>query len=338
MSINIQSSASFRGVFRQGNLATVILRIIELDGTPRDPEEISYNIVEASTSTVIIPTGVAEKVKTGLYVFDWCIPNDADIGQYIITWNYVLDGDPGTAVQNVVVGSNSPDTSYYSGRLLLFRQSLALMIDAAMTVPVYDQQAKPSRDFQTYYFSKGNWNPTEGTMIYLNGNIQSENFTINYDAGSVTFANPLTDADVVRASYNFQWFTDEQLDRFLANAIHVYNSYAPFTYYNIGTIPDRTIATVLYGAAIDAIRNIMFNISFKEPAKYFGSEERAKEVQSGLNELKKNYEETWKNLLEQKKNFPYRGLHKAIVVPEYTLPGGRSRWFRMLFSGSGDAS
>ena len=27
----------------------------------------------------------------------------------------------------------------------------------------------------------------------------------------------------------------------------------------------------------------------------------------------------------------FTGLTRAVVVPEYTLPGGRSRWFRYLF-------
>jgi hypothetical protein len=48
--------------------------------------------------------------------------------------------------------------------------------------------------------------------------------------------------------------------------------------------------------------------------------------------LKKNYEEEFTRLLEQKKFGRYPRT-KAITVPEFTLPGGRSRWFRYMFGG-----
>ena len=48
--------------------------------------------------------------------------------------------------------------------------------------------------------------------------------------------------------------------------------------------------------------------------------------------MKKNYEGDWEKLVEQKKLGPYPSS-KLIVTPEYTLPGGRSRWFRYLFKG-----
>jgi hypothetical protein len=48
--------------------------------------------------------------------------------------------------------------------------------------------------------------------------------------------------------------------------------------------------------------------------------------------LKKNYEESFKGFLDAKKLGPYP-KSVAVVTPEYTLPGGRSRWFRYIFSG-----
>ena len=39
-------------------------------------------------------------------------------------------------------------------------------------------------------------------------------------------------------------------------------------------------------------------------------------------------------LYEQKKYGPYVGLTKTVTAPEFTLPGGRSRWFRYLFKGA----
>ncbi len=101
------------------------------------------------------------------------------------------------------------------------------------------------------------------------------------------------------------------------------------------TIDDRYIPIILYGAAIDALRQLILCIQFQQPKEVFGGPDGAKDAASTFETLKKNYEEMFYKLLEQKKNGPYTGLTKTIVTPEYTLPGGRSRWFRQLFSGSG---
>jgi hypothetical protein len=333
----IQTSASFRGTFRQGGLGTIIMRIVELDGTVRDPEAITYEIVNDATSEQAVAAGSPLKAKAGLYMFDWGIPNDQSTGKYNVNWTFVIDGEEYNVTQSINVGDAVVDSSYSSYRLMLFRDSLELMIDWAQGVPVYTQPSRPSRDYRTFYFTMGRWNPTENTRIYQNGLIVESGFRIDYDKGAVIFDNALTDADRVEADYNFRWFSEDQLDRFLSNALGVYNSYAPHTGYSITTVPDKNIPAVLYGAAVDAIRNLMFSGIWQEPAKYFGGLDQAKSAIGSLDTLKKNYEETWKELLEQKKYFPYKGLHLAVVVPEYTLPGGRSRWFRYLFSGSGGA-
>jgi len=77
----------------------------------------------------------------------------------------------------------------------------------------------------------------------------------------------------------------------------------------------------------------MMDILFQEPTKIFGGPERANQVFTQMDTLKKNYEDFLTKLLEQKKYQPYAGLTKTVTVPEYTLPGGRSRWFRYLFKG-----
>ena len=87
-------------------------------------------------------------------------------------------------------------------------------------------------------------------------------------------------------------------------------------------------------AAVFIMQRWMTDILFQEPAKIFGGLDRANEIFAHMNELKKNYEDRLDKMLEQKKNFPYLGLTKTVTVPEFTLPGGRSRWFRYLFKGA----
>jgi hypothetical protein len=88
---------------------------------------------------------------------------------------------------------------------------------------------------------------------------------------------------------------------------------------------------VLWGAAVEALRRLMLDITFQEPALVFGSPEMQDRAFNRFQQLKENYEKMLETDLAQKKNARYVGLTQTMVTPEYTLPGGRSRWFRYLF-------
>ena len=87
-------------------------------------------------------------------------------------------------------------------------------------------------------------------------------------------------------------------------------------------------------AAIFALRRLIMDLHFQEPAKVFGGMERADKLMGSLDSLKKNMEEELNAWYDQKRKQPYSGLTKTFTVPEFTLPGGRSRWFRYLFKGA----
>ena len=74
-------------------------------------------------------------------------------------------------------------------------------------------------------------------------------------------------------------------------------------------------------------------LQFQQPQEVFGGPDAARQAFQNLETLKKNYEGDFNLLLEQKKYGSYVGLTKTVVTPEYTLPGGRSRWFRYLMGG-----
>lgn len=332
--MSIQAVSEFRGSFRQGELASVLLRLTELDGSPFDPDSITFGIQKNSDSSAVIEPASAEKVRSGVYVMEWLIPTDQEKGKYTLTWTYFVDSTEYTKTETLIVADNVEDTTLYSGRVLLMRQSLELMIGCAQSIPVMFQEPKSSKDNQTFYWTKGLWNVLPSTTIYRNQNPVTSGFVVNHIKGSVTFDNPLTSYDTLNADYNFRWFSDEHLDRFLSNALHQFNSYAPHSAYSLQTVPDKFITPVLYGAAVDALRTLMMCLNFQEPQQFFGGREGAQTAFGNMDTLKKNYEESLMKILDQKKLQPYRGLTKSIVVPEYTLPGGRSRWFRYLFSGA----
>jgi hypothetical protein len=98
-------------------------------------------------------------------------------------------------------------------------------------------------------------------------------------------------------------------------------------------LPDDWAGTIIDIACSYAIRNLMMRLLTLEAKLVFGGPEAAREMFSNLETLKKNYEEQAKEQLDKKKLGPYKGLTRMITTPSYTLPGGRSRWFRSLFSG-----
>jgi len=130
--------------------------------------------------------------------------------------------------------------------------------------------------------------------------------------------------------YDFRWFSDEELDCFLNNALMSFNSYPPVRSYSLENVPAIHMPAILYGAAKDALRQMMMCLQFQEAQQVFGGPEAAKNAFSNIETLKQNYEKDWDKLTEVKKYGRYPRM-SVMLVPEYTLPGGRSRWFRYLF-------
>ncbi len=329
---DIRAVTSFSGNFVQGAGATLMLKITNFDGNPINAEDMVITIYDKNGSVVTLANNIPEHVTKGFYVYDWNIPSTQTIGEYTIVWDYVADDIDKAEVQYAVVAEKDVDTYWYSGRRLDFRYALEAHLTCAQSIPIYYEQAKPSRDNKIFRFSFSKWNQSTGVNIYRNEIIVNEGAEVNYFDGSVTFDTALTSHDVVNADYNFKWFTDEELNRFLVNALQTVNTFPPHSGYTLDTVPDRYIPTILYGAAKDALRHLMMCIQFQQPAQIFGGAENAQKAFTNFETLKQNYSKDWEKLLEQKKFGPYPAT-RMVVTPEYTLPGGRSRWFRMLFKG-----
>lgn len=320
------------GNFSQGTCNNLFLKVTDIDGKAKAAENVRVTIT--SLSEIIIDSVLAATVQDGYYFYDWEIEQDADAEKYTITWTYLLDDEENTSIQYVVISEKPENENAYWGIVNDLRIALEFHIRPAMNIPVYFEQAKPSRNKSSYKFSFPRWNQSAGVRVYRNQEIVESGVTVNYFKGEVAFDSALSTYDVVNCDYNFRWFDDSQLYRFLQNGIQRYNYYPAVSYYGLSDMPERAYTPVIYAAVIDAIREMLMSIQFQEPQLVFGSPERAQSVFSNLDSLKKNYEESLKAMLDVKKNGPYAGLTKMIVVPEYTLPGGRSRWFRYLFGGS----
>jgi len=339
----IRSVASFRGTFKQGSIADLLLKITDFDGTPINPSVIACEIIgpieEPSNNPLndetIVDSSSPFKIDDGYYVHSWDIASDQTVGRYNAIWTYTTEDGEATELQSLNVVSsqtNAVPSSFYTERLIAIREALEYHLSCAQTIPVYFEQAKPSRDNITYEFSFPNWNQSAGIRVYKNDLIVNADAEVDYFKGKVTFDTTLLPQETVAADYNFKWFSEEELTRFLVNSLQSMNTFAPHTDYTLDTLPDRYFPALLYGAAKDALRQLMMCLNFQQPAQVFGGHDQAAKAFQNFETLKQNYEKDWEKLLEQKKLGPYPKT-LMVVTPEYTLPGGRSRWFRYLFKG-----
>lgn len=329
------------GSFVQGSVATFFLTFVDIHGELFDPSDIDISIKDP-TDVEVESITEADKLSLGRFAAAWDIPSDATVGKYTldVSYTYETAGGPVAATfseEFVVLESTG---SVVSVRQLAWRAYLEALIGYSQRIPVFHEPARMNNALTTARLSfprsikSGPWNQSAGVEVLVNNQIRESGFTVDYLRGEIIFDNALSEYDQVMVSYNFRWFKDEELDAFVEQSINLFNNWPPHSSYGITNIPERFGIAVFYGAAIDAIRRWMMDVQFQEPAKIFGGLDRANTIFGQMGELKKNYEEWLDKILEQKKYGPYVGLTRTITVPEYTLPGGRSRWFRYLFKGA----
>lgn len=329
------------GSFVPGSVAVFFLTFTDIQGQMFDPSDITISIKDP-TDTEIEEITEADKLSLGKVAAAWDIPDDADSGLYTLDVTYTYETTSGPEVttfseQFVVLEGSS---AVVSPRQLAWRAYLEALIGYSQRIPVFHEHARLNNALTVAKLSfprkikSGPWNQSAGVEVLINNQMRESGYSVDYLNGEITFDNALSEYDQVMISYNFRWFTDEELDAFIAQAINLFNNWPPHTSYFVDNIPERYGIAVFYGAAVDAIRRWMMDVQFQEPAKIFGGLDRANTIFGQMNDLKKNYEEWLDKILEQKKYGPYVGLTRTITVPEYTLPGGRSRWFRYLFKGA----
>jgi len=334
LTTSVKAVADMRGEFVQGTTGTLFLSLADIHSNPITASSITVSISNASD--VVVTEVSPDFIKSGFYAFDWDVPTTIDPGAYTVTWSYTADGINSVELQSIIVSAPGDSTyamsQMYGARISDLRTALTQMICCAQKIPVYHEEGIPDADNVKFKFTFPQWNQAYGTRIYRNNKLVENGISINYFRGYVVFDEAVSDFDVIHADYNFRWFSDEDLDRFLSNALHVINSYPAQTHFDLFYLPDNYIAALLYGAAKDAIRELLMCLQFQQPQQVFGGSEAAQKAFSNMETLKKNYEEEFVRLLEIKKFGKYPRI-KTVTVPEFTLPGGRSRWFRYMFGG-----
>lgn len=327
-----------QGSFIAGTTGLFFLTFSDINGILFDPSDIDLTILD-SDGTTVETASEADWLELGQFVTEWAIPADQEPGLYTLRVDYVLDqiGGSSTEFFTESFAVLEQDANIIDPVVVIFRKLLETLIGYTQRIPVFHEIGRLNEAKTTAIFSFPRWNQPAGARIFVNGNLTTSGFNVDFLKGEIAFSRILSAYDEVQASYTFRWFMDTELDEFMTQAVNVFNQYPPHTNFNVSTMEanySRGVITVANQAAVFALRRIMLDLIIQEPAKVFGGMERADKITGALNSLKQNIEEEITELYKQKAKGPYVGLTKTVTVPEFTLPGGRSRWFRYLFKGA----
>jgi hypothetical protein len=147
-------------------------------------------------------------------------------------------------------------------------------------------------------------------------------FSIDFDTGVLTFDQALHYTDKVDATYNFRWFSQEDMLGFLNDALNLINIEPPGTSVTLDNLPTQSMGVLLHGAAANALQSLMFCLMFQKPSTVFGGKDEAKQAFGNFESLKQNHEEVFKEAKKTVKRSRWPAI-SSVIAPEFTLPGGR---------------
>lgn len=324
-------------IYAQGQTATVTAQFtLSPSGAPVDVPDAMFGVYGAGGTEILAPEAMT-RVDTGFYYYDWEIPNSLTVGTYTGRITGTVQDVPSAItsyIQILEAGSETPtDDSQRAADIIA---ALGKYIGQVQTIPVYNELARSNRSRTTFQLTWPRWN-LGNHIIRLNQEyLDSTDYTLNLDTGTITFPSALDSSDQVWATYNFKWFTNLQLLGFVSDAVSQINLEPPASTYTIDNYPDTWNGVVMMGASKNAIKSILMSLTLQEPSTVFGGRDNPDRLKEAIELLKTLKENNEKEFTADKKTLKTKGLYpktSVIVSPIYTMPGGRSRWWRYLFSG-----
>jgi hypothetical protein len=246
--------------------------------------------------------------------------------------NIDLNGDVGSSseidsesetIVLVTVGGLDPDLS--TGELT------KLSGDGSNTIhfQLFEKRVQPPTS--VYNFAYENWNKYPRPIVRVNNRIEDGGWYADYQ-GRVYFDKLKSPEDSIATAYNFKYFSDKELLSFLDFGLKMMNGLPPASehYVSLDRSPRLWDPGILAYAAVMALRRLIFGLSWQERRIIYGTPDDAQRAMQNFQDLYKSYQEVFD---EFGKNVKTRKLPSMsqLVVPEYTLPGGRSRFFRYMF-------
>ena len=331
--------------YERSGEATFYVNLVSTSGLPANPDSGGFVMItiKDSLGSTILEEQKMTSIRPGYFVYDWPVPYEQALGEYSVISTATIDTLPITITDKLyIVGAETEQ--YQTGGEIPYVMTqryadliggLFYFIREAQEIPVRNERAKQVAAGSNFYkLTFGKWNQSALPEVRRNKIIMATNeYDLNYDS-LIEFKIPISPHDVIDVSYNFAWFDMSELAEFVRLAVEEINFTPPGSNFLPGATPANWDPAVIYGSASHALRRLIFALAFQQPQLVYGLNALDRD---GVNHSKDVFQSlltSYSDLfLEQKKwvkrsNWP-SGAN--IVVPEYTLPGGRSRWFRYLY-------
>ena len=192
------------------------------------------------------------------------------------------------------------------------------------TINFVSYTAKTSRFSTVYSLAyKHQWNKDPRPIVRVNNRIVDDGWIVDWN-GRIYFDGLMAPEDSVNMTYNFAYFSDEEILSFLYLGLQIMNSQPPASvvYTTLDSMPGEWNAPVLLYAAITALKRLIFGLNFQEKMVIFGEPDQARQAIASFQQLYQDYSTIWQETAKNAKTRKLYGMSQ-ISVPEYTLPGGR---------------
>lgn len=325
------------------------------DGIPSDPDPPvvyianSSDLVDQSSSsgdgTGVFGPFEATKEYTGLWYVDWLVPDDLAVGDWYDLWSYTwMDSDEqkqdvfAFTVQSAdtwVRYAAPPGVERISGTMAeMIRVLNNIALDRAQNIPIEAEQGKRNADRKKITFAFENWNQYPRPEVIKNRRLIDTGWHTDYN-GTLIFNRNLDPEDVVYCSYHFRYFSDLELADMLNYGLYMMNAVPPVSenYPSVSNAPFSWRAPIIAAAAMTALQRLIMGLTWQHRKIIFGEDPQV--VDAAMAKFQSDYEmfkNHWEAGSKGVKTMKWPGMAQ-IVQPEFTLPGGRSRWFRFLFKG-----
>ena len=279
-------------------------------------------------------------------------------------------GKPSSYYKIEEIGGVGFTTSYatsqpISGDELLTKSSLRFELEHLLSIPIYDEEVIFNANRTSASVAFPHWNYAPRPQIRITGasnegdsdamKFLSENtslYTTLAGSGATSYPNGLrykTDYmgnvyfikddntpcsvqsyDTVMASYNVKMFTSQHMNSALNMALQAVNSQPGASkYQTVASAPFYYEPALVIGASYYLLRSLLVSLTGRQRRLLL--EDPDNKIVDDLRQSTQMYKEDFEKLLEK---LPLARFPKisAIVVPEFNLPGGRSRFFRYIWN------
>ena len=178
----------------------------------------------------------------------------------------------------------------------------------------------------------------DGNIVtYTNDNNYSDGLLYKCDyMGNIYFVSAAGDPvsiqsyDTVFVSYSTKAFTSQHMNSALNMALQTINAQpgAP-KYPSVASVPYYYDPALVFGAAYYLLRSLLVQLTQRQRRLLLDDPDAS--MVENLRQAAQMYKDDFDKLLEKLPIAFYPGI-RGVVVPEFNMPGGRSRFFRYIWN------